>query len=384
MEQNQIVQDSFARLRQRFILINKIRIRTWQGTLIIGFAAGFAAALMWSISQQWTNQLIAAVSNADLRINPSSGNFTIGDEFDANIVLNTNGQNVVAVGAYLTFDPISLQVVGIDYKNSVFPAYWVEDVYDNTDGVIKITRGEPAPGINTTQGIIATVRFKALAVYGSPLPNFRFVTATSKGKVKLPASSVHLDDGFCPPSGPCTGATDILGSAQNAAYTITMVTPPPQPPTPKPTPPTPENIRVEITMEGKARYNKVIILQILEKDTENIVKTITITPGQDGKGIAQASNLEKKLYDLRIKADVYLSRKLTDVSLPNEDVEFKVPKLLAGNLQDDDDTINSLDWSIMNGKWGTDDPVADINEDKIINSLDWSIMNTNWGKSGDS
>jgi hypothetical protein len=45
-----------------------------------------------------------------------------------------------------------------------------------------------------------------------------------------------------------------------------------------------------------------------------------------------------------------------------------------------DGIVNSLDWSIMNGQWGTAGPQADLNGDGIVNSLDWSIMNSEWGK----
>ena len=43
-----------------------------------------------------------------------------------------------------------------------------------------------------------------------------------------------------------------------------------------------------------------------------------------------------------------------------------------------DNTVNSLDWSILNASWGTSNTTADINNDGTVNSLDWSIMNSNW------
>lgn len=45
-----------------------------------------------------------------------------------------------------------------------------------------------------------------------------------------------------------------------------------------------------------------------------------------------------------------------------------------------DGTVNTLDWSIMNGAWGTSDATADLNNDGIVNTLDWSIMNGEWGR----
>jgi hypothetical protein len=52
---------------------------------------------------------------------------------------------------------------------------------------------------------------------------------------------------------------------------------------------------------------------------------------------------------------------------------------LIGDLNNDC-SVNSLDWSVMNSKWFSTDPVADLNRDGNVNSLDWSIMNSNWFK----
>ena len=53
---------------------------------------------------------------------------------------------------------------------------------------------------------------------------------------------------------------------------------------------------------------------------------------------------------------------------------------LKGDINNDK-IVNSLDWSIMNGRWFTSDIAADLNSDGIVNSLDFSIMNGNWLKS---
>ena len=55
------------------------------------------------------------------------------------------------------------------------------------------------------------------------------------------------------------------------------------------------------------------------------------------------------------------------------------PPPLPGDINLDG-TVNSLDWSIMNALWGTNDAGADLNHDGIVNSLDFSILNQNWGK----
>jgi hypothetical protein len=53
------------------------------------------------------------------------------------------------------------------------------------------------------------------------------------------------------------------------------------------------------------------------------------------------------------------------------------PPPLLGDLNNDC-IVNSLDWSIMNNRWFTNDPVADINHDGIVNTIDFSMLNQRW------
>ena len=58
----------------------------------------------------------------------------------------------------------------------------------------------------------------------------------------------------------------------------------------------------------------------------------------------------------------------------------QVPAILQGDLNNDG-IVNSIDWSIMNARWFTNDAIADINKDGIVNSIDFSILNKNWLRS---
>jgi hypothetical protein len=55
------------------------------------------------------------------------------------------------------------------------------------------------------------------------------------------------------------------------------------------------------------------------------------------------------------------------------------PTPLAGDLNGDR-TVNSIDFSIMNSAWLTNNATSDLNKDGTVNSLDFSIMNGNWLK----
>jgi hypothetical protein len=53
------------------------------------------------------------------------------------------------------------------------------------------------------------------------------------------------------------------------------------------------------------------------------------------------------------------------------------PSFPRGDLNQDG-TVNSLDWSIMNSAWGTSNTKADLNNDGIVNTIDFSILNSEW------
>ena len=55
------------------------------------------------------------------------------------------------------------------------------------------------------------------------------------------------------------------------------------------------------------------------------------------------------------------------------------PSSILGDLNHDG-TVNSIDWSIMNSVWFTNNADADLNYDGVVNSIDFSIMNQNWFK----
>ncbi|TSC95865.1 MAG: Uncharacterized protein Athens101410_311 [Parcubacteria group bacterium Athens1014_10] len=142
-------------------------------------------------------------------------------------------------------------------------------------------------------------------------------------------------------------------------------------------------IKIKIKLEGKQNFASQLTLYVLRTGTENIVFQTSGTSGSNGKLEIDTdeSSLPAGVYDFKIKIPNYLSKKVSKITWPSE-AEIEFDDIIAGNLQDSDNIINSLDWSLMSGKWGTNDQKADINNDGIVNTLDWSLMNKNWGKTG--
>jgi hypothetical protein len=90
---------------------------------------------------------------------------------------------------------------------------------------------------------------------------------------------------------------------------------------------------------------------------------------------------DPQFVNIRIKAAGYLSQLLSGVDTTvNSATPLSVPQLLAGDLNNDN-TINSLDYSAMNANWLIPG-VGGLNGDGIVNSLDFAILKNNFGKSG--
>ena len=75
----------------------------------------------------------------------------------------------------------------------------------------------------------------------------------------------------------------------------------------------------------------------------------------------------------------YLNELAGDIIPGNPYGSTPTPTPLAGDLNGDR-IINSIDFSIMNGAWLTNNATSDLNKDGIVNSLDFSLMNSNWLK----
>jgi len=86
-------------------------------------------------------------------------------------------------------------------------------------------------------------------------------------------------------------------------------------------------------------------------------------------------------YDILTATNGYLKKKQLNVALASN-TTLALAQLTAGDFNSDN-AINSLDWSVMNTQWFSNNAQSDINGDGIVNSLDFSYLNSNWNKAGD-
>ncbi|MEM3062753.1 MAG: cohesin domain-containing protein [Nitrososphaerota archaeon] len=153
--------------------------------------------------------LVGNTNQGVLTLFPQSATVKVGDTFQLHIYVNTKGERAVAVAAYINYNPSHFQVVSIDGTNSVFTLE-AEKTIDANQGLIKITRGKPSPGVNTENGLVATINLKAIVPVNPSQDNFtlRFVQGT------INESNIVKDDGL---------GTDILSGVYNARYIVVPV-----------------------------------------------------------------------------------------------------------------------------------------------------------------
>ena len=140
---------------------------------------------------------------ASLYLSPNVANYKVGDEFNIDVMVDTKDNNVVVVAAYLSYSKEEMEAINIDLANSPFP-FVAEKQIIAQDGKIKITIGKPTPGINSSAGKVATVRFRAIKKVNPTIENisFNFTQGSSL------FSGVFIDD----KQG--TNALNIIGGAK--------------------------------------------------------------------------------------------------------------------------------------------------------------------------
>ena len=178
--------------------------------------------------------LVGNASQATLSFSPGSGTYNPNDTFSVDIYLNTNSLNIDTVAAYLNYDKASFQAISIDTTGSAFTMQ-AENSIDSNTGVIKITRGIPAPGIvNSANSFVAKINFKAIASTNPASDNltFQFSVGDAGKSNAFKAGNVLL-------SGVYNGKYAVSGNVSPSPTPSPTTTPSPSPsfsPTPTPVP----------------------------------------------------------------------------------------------------------------------------------------------------
>lgn len=195
-------------------------------------------------------QIIRA-QTATLYFSPSSGTFSQGNSFWLTIMVNTAGQAVNAVAAYLSYPQDKLTALGVDTSGSVM-TIWAEKNAGN--GKVEIAGGLPTPGFSGIKKI-ASIGFRANVSSGSV--NLKF----SEGSAVL----TDADN---------KNILSLAASGQgNYSFKVKVV--PPSPPPEIITPPAEEEIAApkisEITV-GEITRSQVTISWKTDQETDSTIE----------------------------------------------------------------------------------------------------------------
>jgi len=104
----------------------------------------------------------AKAASASLYLSPASGSFLAGSTFSISVFVNTEGNEINAVGAELKFPPEILQVTSPTAGTSFITVWLTPPNYSNEKGIVNF-RGEVPGGITTSAGLISSITFRAIA-----------------------------------------------------------------------------------------------------------------------------------------------------------------------------------------------------------------------------
>jgi hypothetical protein len=134
---------------------------------------------------------------ATLNFSPSSGNFTVGNIFTVNILINTQSVSINNAEVVVNFPKDLLEVVSTSKSGSIF-SLWVEEPnFSNSSGTLSFNGGVPTPGYTGSAGRALSVVFR--------------VKKIGSASVVFSSASVRANDGL---------GTDVLTSKNQANFDL--------------------------------------------------------------------------------------------------------------------------------------------------------------------
>ena len=283
---------------------------------------------------------INVVNAATLNFSPSSGNFTVGNIFTVNILVNTQGVSVNNAEAVFNFPKDFLEIVSISRSGSIFSLWVEEPVFSNSSGTLSFNGGVPTPGFTGSSG-------KALSVV------FR-VKKVGSASVIFSSASIRANDGL---------GTDVLTSKNQANFNLSKAVE--KVPTPKPTPTlTPSQINPSITIEELKKINEFdfstkFLLTSVGKKEKSLYKIeidgLEYPWNNQESGIFETPELSKGRHTIKVSVDT------SEDEIISASASFTITSLLVPVFTDYSKDVKENEYIVVKG-------LADPNTDIIINS----------------
>ncbi len=103
----------------------------------------------------------ARADSAALYVTPSSGSYSVGDTFEAEIIADTGGAAINAAEADITFNPQALAVVSVSTDGSILDSWPTQPNFSNDNGTVNFS-GVANNKFTGSSGLLITITFKAL------------------------------------------------------------------------------------------------------------------------------------------------------------------------------------------------------------------------------
>jgi hypothetical protein len=146
----------------------------------------------------------------------------------------------------------------------------------------------------------------------------------------------------------------------------------------------PRKIKLGV-LEGlsTAPVSPLLTATVLSPSNLSVLSVQTPVADAGGEYTVTFQNTFPETVTLRVAVNGYLSRLISNiVTTDSVATALVTPQLLAGDFNNDN-VINSLDYSLLNTNWNQNFLGADINKDGLVNSLDFAVLKNNYGKVGE-
>jgi hypothetical protein len=134
---------------------------------------------------------------------------------------------------------------------------------------------------------------------------------------------------------------------------------------------------ITIDLQGPSSDAASGTLEVLDS-AKALLKSYPFTTNSAGQTTINIDTAPGTLY-FKLKAAPYLTRLISG----NINTTLTFPQLKTGDINQDN-IINSIDFSILNANWFTSNASSDLNRDGVVNSIDFSLLNGNWFQTGET
>ena len=106
---------------------------------------------------------------ATLYISPSANQYSVGQEFTENVMVDSGNQSINAVSGTISFYPSTAKVVSISEDSSIVNFWATQPSFSNVNGTIDFEGVVLNPGFSGSAGNVITITFLAKAPGQNPL-----------------------------------------------------------------------------------------------------------------------------------------------------------------------------------------------------------------------